>query len=162
MGLEHIFKTEHVFKDFYCTQTVNKELVVTLVCAFFFFLFDYRHQIRSLGWATSGIVSFADPQLSSNCIRNFAISHCHCVQVLNIWGRANSSTTLSTLLKLPPRTGHNFFTSQKNPPWNLLGLSHLPSTQDKLKFSDRCKNNSFMEGGFARHFTLCKNLLRLS
>lgn len=37
MGLEHIFKTEHVFKDFYCTQTVNKELVVTLVCAFFFF-----------------------------------------------------------------------------------------------------------------------------
>lgn len=35
MGLEHIFKTENVFKGFYCTQTVNKELVATLVCAFF-------------------------------------------------------------------------------------------------------------------------------
>lgn len=149
-------------RTFIAPRQSIRNLLSHLYVLFFFFLFDYRHQIRSLGWATSGIVSFADPQLSSNCIRNFAISHCHRVQVLNIWGRANSSTTLSTLLKLPPRTGHNFFTLQKNPPWNLLGFSHLPSTQDKLKFSDRCKNNSFMEGGFARHFTSCKNLLCLS
>lgn len=106
MGLKHIFKSEHVFKDFYCTKTVSKELSVTLVSAFFL---NYRYHIRGFDWAISGTVSFLDPEHSSRCIRNFVISHCHCVQTLIIRGRANSYTSLSTLLKPPVRTGHIFF-----------------------------------------------------
>lgn len=149
-----------MFKGFYCTKIVSKELSVTFLCAFF----KLSILIRGFDWAISGTVSFLDPEHSSSCIRNFAVSHCHCVQTLIIWGRANSYTSLSTLLKLPIRTGHFFFfffhesISHKNAYiyiyifiynhpeifWvfftYLCSLPHLPSTQNKFSFSDRCKN----------------------